>query len=75
MVSRPGARQQDLSGPEEGRRRAPAPYRVRERALPEHRGVLGRTDGDVHDPGGHLYTQVWVLRGEDRSSGAGLGLE
>src|SRR5271168_3144981 len=37
-------------------------HRVRERAVPEHGGMLGARHGDVHDSGGYLYSGLRILR-------------
>src|SRR3989304_2535677 len=57
-----GARQPELPPAQDPHARPDAPHGLRGGPLPEHRGVLGGPDRDVHDPGGRLSPPLRLLR-------------
>ena len=74
-----GAGESGIPGVEAARPGTGPAHGLRERGLPEHRGVLGVWDGHVHDPGGCLHPELRVLRHRHREAagarpgGAGAG--
>src|SRR5439155_2596357 len=61
----------ELHSTEKHHARGASTHGVRRGALPEHRGVLGGGDGDVHDPRRYLYSGMRVLRCEDGAAARG----
>lgn len=66
-------RRAELPGTEAHHEDAGIAHRLRKRALPEHGGMLGAPDGNVHDPRKHLHARVRILRRAKRQTAGSAG--
>ncbi len=63
----------ELSGPKANHAQPRSAHRLRERAMPEFRGMLGTPHGHVHDSRRHLHAGMRILRGDLRPAGRTTG--